>query len=58
MSKQVSARWRVNAFRKAWSAAAPGHGGKLPLLSLLPLDIFYLAFGFNGRSAFLRQGTI
>ena len=33
--KQVSARWRVNAFRKAWSAA--GREGKLPLLSLLPL---------------------
>ena len=28
------------------------------LLSLLPLDIFYLALGFNGRSAFLRQDTI
>ena len=28
------------------------------LLSLLPLDIFYLALGFKGRSAFLRQDTI
>ena len=27
----------MNAFRKAWSAAAPGRAGKRPLLSLLPL---------------------
>ena len=35
--KQVSARWRVNAFRKAWSAAAPGREGKRHLLTALPL---------------------
>ena len=35
--KQVSARWRVNAFRKAWSAAAPGREGKRRLLAALPL---------------------
>ena len=50
MPKEVSARWRVNAFRKAWSAAAaPGcREGRRRLLALLPL--WALTIGSGGAA--------